>query len=56
MKNTIAGAVIEYRYPKIGIRDEIKHGQKGKRDWYFNKCLIPNLQATEIESCSVTLE
>ena len=18
-----------------------KHGQKGKRDWYFNKCLIP---------------
>jgi len=19
-----------------------KHGQKGKRDWYFNKCLIPD--------------
>jgi hypothetical protein len=19
-----------------------KHGQKEKRDWYFNKCLIPN--------------
>ncbi len=18
-----------------------KHGQKGKRDWYFNKCIIP---------------
>jgi hypothetical protein len=19
-----------------------KHGQKGKRNWYFNKCFIPN--------------
>jgi hypothetical protein len=18
-----------------------KHGQKGKRDWYFNKCIVP---------------
>jgi hypothetical protein len=22
-----------------------KHGQKGKRDWYFNKCLIPKVDS-----------
>jgi hypothetical protein len=26
-----------------------KHGQKGKRDWYFNKCIIPKFWSHKFE-------